>query len=99
VARVVAAGGSTIEMRQGEVWLNGKRLEEPWLPEVPITTTTINGQTIQLPESSIKSDLRPLQIPEQHYFVLGDNRGNSSDSRDWGLVPHELIIGVYERPQ
>ncbi len=99
VARVVAVGGSTIEMRQGEVWLDGTRLEEPWLPRDPITTTTINGRTLELPLTYLKSDLRPTRIPEQHYFVLGDNRGNSDDSRSWGPVPRSLIIGMYDSPR
>ena len=97
IMRVVATGGSTIEMRAGVVWLDGRKLDEPWLPAEPIKAATIEGQVIPLRQEDIYADLPPTLVPEQHLFVLGDNRGNSSDSRVWGFVPREMVIGVYAR--
>jgi signal peptidase I len=97
VKRVVATGGTTIEMRKGVIWLDGSKLEEPWLPREPITRTSMNGHQIELRPEDIYYDLPPTPVPEGHFFVLGDNRGNSSDSRHWGLVPRDMIIGVYSR--
>jgi signal peptidase I len=95
--RVVATGGMTIEMRGGEVWLDGKRLEEPWLPRELATEANIEGHHIRFRPEDIRTDMSPIRIPEHHFFVLGDNRGNSSDSRSWGLVPRDHVIGTYQR--
>ncbi len=50
--------------------------------------------TTPLREEDIYSNLAPLGVPENHFFVLGDNRSNSSDSRVWGFVPRENMIGI-----
>jgi signal peptidase I len=62
---------------------------------VPALDNTTEGET---PERIIQEDRRPTdfaprQIPPDNYFVLGDNRDNSNDSRVWGMVPAELIKG------
>jgi signal peptidase I len=94
VKRVVATGGMTIEMREGRLYLDGQLIEEPWLPAEPLRKTISGGSTAPLREASANSDLAPLAVPENHFFVLGDNRGNSSDSRVWGFVPREKLIGI-----
>jgi signal peptidase I len=94
VKRVVAKGGTTIEMRKGALYVDGEALEEPWLPAEPIRTFEMNGEVMALREEDIHTDLLPLAVPEDHFFVLGDNRGNSSDSRVWGPVPREHMIGI-----
>ena len=95
VKRVIATGGSTVEMRHGVVWLDGRPLEEPWLPTPLQTSDVINGVEISFSPDDLYTDMPPVRVPEQHYFVLGDNRGNSEDSRAWGPVPREMIIGLY----
>ena len=75
VKRVVGVPGDTVEIRNGEVFVNGESLHEPYV---------INGDS---------SSERPVVVPEESYYVLGDNRRASQDSRDWGTVPAENIIG------
>lgn len=95
VKRVIATGGTTIEMRHGVVFLDGKALSEPWLPAQPITETVFRGERIPLPQEYLYSDLAPRSVPDGQFFVLGDNRGNSEDSRVWGTVQRALILGSY----
>jgi signal peptidase I len=95
IKRVIAAGGSTVEMRKGVVYLDGKVLPEPWLPAQPQTETEFRGRLVQFRPEDIYADLAPTPVPPDHFFVLGDNRGNSEDSRRWGFVPRENVIGVH----
>jgi len=80
VKRVVGLPGDTIEMRRKVVWLNGAPLDEPYA--VPGEAAT-----------SAPADYPPLSIPRGYYFVLGDNRDASNDSRAWGPVARENIRG------
>jgi len=78
--RIIGLPGETIEIRSGKVYINGQVLDEPYVDE------SFNQSKMNMP---------PQIIPENQYFVMGDNRDNSSDSRYWGTVPKELITGEY----
>jgi signal peptidase I len=79
IKRLIGMPGDTVEIRAGEVWVNGVKLTEPYLdPNLNLS----------------RRSLPPVRIPQESYYVLGDNRDNSSDSRIWGVVPAEL---VYEK--
>ena len=75
VKRVIGLPGETVWMTRGDVFIDGVRLDEPYLMKK-------DGDT-----------LAPTLVPPNSYFVLGDNRGGSSDSRDWGPVPLENVVG------
>ena len=80
VKRVVGLPGDTIEMRRKVVWLNGAPLDEPYAVRGDAATPT-------------PADYPPLTIPRGYYFVLGDNRDASNDSRAWGPVAREKLRG------
>ncbi len=79
IKRIVAGPGDELEIRDGRVILNGELQEEPFIRQCG------GDDTCTYPE--------PITIPPDHYFMMGDNRGASDDSRFWGPVPEEWIIG------
>ena len=78
--RIIAGGGSTIEIVNGVTIVDGRPVREPY----------VDASTRQsLPSLQMAS----VQVPPNSYFVMGDNRDNSDDSRAWGFVPRSGIIG------
>ena len=77
VKRIVAEGGDTVRIEDGRVYVNDQLLEEGYVAADARSHDTLGSQV----------------IPARHYFVLGDRRNNSSDSRHWGLVQEDLIVG------
>lgn len=85
IKRVVGLAGETIEIRNKQVFINGKLLEEPY------TITT--SDKIFSSETSPRDNFGPVDIPIDHVFVMGDNRDNSYDSRFWGYIQGSDIQG------
>lgn len=83
IKRIIALPGETILIANGEVFLNGQLLDE---------SSYLQPGTKTYPESFLQ-DNTPLLVPWDHYFVMGDNRSHSSDSRDFGPIPKESIVG------
>jgi len=77
IKRVIGVPGDTLEIRAGAVWINGKPLTEPYLADTPDTW----------------ENRKPEIVPPDSYFVMGDNRNNSYDSRYWGYVPRSALVG------
>jgi len=86
VKRVIGLPGETVDVHDGAVWVDGKRLQENY---------TI-GRTEPPGRSQLIAPFRglPFTVPENCYFVMGDNRENSLDSRYWGCVPRNDILGT-----
>jgi signal peptidase I len=88
VKRVIGLPGETISVTaSGYVSIDGKKLSEKWLPP------SDQGVTHPGPAGRPYDLLRPYKIPAHHYFVMGDNRLKSCDSRWWGPISPSLIVG------
>jgi len=77
IKRVIGVPGDVVEIVDGTVVLNGKRLEEPYLIDINRDRTSMARRVVEA----------------AHYFVLGDHRNSSNDSRSWGTVPRDAIYG------
>jgi signal peptidase I len=82
IKRIVGLPGEAVEIRDGKVLVNGTALEEPYV-------TPANNQVM-----SARSE---ISLPNDAYYVVGDNRDNSNDSRMWGPLEHEFIYGKFVR--
>lgn len=83
VKRLIGLSGDTVEIREGKVTVNGQELDEPYV-----------DSRLNLSHRS----QAPIVVKPNYYYVLGDNRDNSSDSRIWGLVPERYIFAKVVSP-
>lgn len=77
IKRVIGLPDDVVAIERGVVWINGKPLEEEYVP----------------PQFRDTRDMPPLRVQPGTYFVLGDHRNSSNDSRNWGPVPQQDIYG------
>jgi signal peptidase I len=78
IKRLIGLPGDNLEIREGVVYIDGKKLDEPYRAAPPNPTDNYG----------------PVTVPPNEYFMMGDNRDDSYDSRYWGFVPRANIIGV-----
>jgi signal peptidase I len=84
IKRIIGVPGDTVMVNDGNVYLNNKLLDESAYLKPSVKTT---------PEAFLKNN-QAVKVPADEFFVLGDNRGESSDSREWGFVKKSEIIGI-----
>ncbi len=85
IKRLIAFGGETVEIKFGDIYINGKPVEDERINNVFYYNAGPYG-----------SAGVPVKVPEGQVFVLGDNSRSSHDSRYWGFVPYENVIGRAE---
>jgi signal peptidase I len=95
IKRIVGVPGDLLEVRDGRLYVNGRRAAEPFVHRTggrldpTVAQAAIAGSTMHDPWSLAD----PYRVPASNYFVMGDNRTDSDDSRDWGTVPRAAIVG------
>jgi len=77
IKRVAGTPGDVVELRAGRLWVNQRLVDEPYVNDLYRTAGSFG----------------PFRVPPGHYFVLGDHRNHSRDSRAWGTVPRALVKG------
>lgn len=79
---IVGLPGDTVEIRDGTLYINNEEYDEPYVAEEFRTNGYSNGKTFG-----------PYTVPDGEYFVMGDHRNNSNDSRAQGTITRDMIIG------
>ena len=86
IKRCVAVEGQTVEIRDKVLYVDGKRFPNPSLSKY-------TDQRTRSPGRDPRDNFGPYKVPKGHLFMMGDNRDNSADSRYWGPLPRELVLG------
>ena len=91
IKRVIGLPGETVELKQKKVYVNGTPLDEPYVHflEPPRSADSASEVT----SLDVRERYGPVTVPADHYFVMGDNRDNSQDSRYWGFLPRDYVKG------
>ena len=88
IKRVIGLPGDTIELRQRRLFVNGVKADEPHAHYL-----FPQGQGDELATFDVRERYGPVTVPPNHYFMMGDNRDNSQDSRYWGFLPAHYVKG------
>ena len=87
IKRVIGLPGETLELKKKRVYINDKALDEPYVHFRVLPDDEGGG------DFDVRVQYGPVTVPAGHYFMMGDNRDNSQDSRYWGFLPQEYIKG------
>jgi signal peptidase I len=91
IKRVIGLPGDTVEVREKKVYINGTALDEPYVhflapPSAP-------SELHEVTSFDVRERFGPVTVPADQYFMMGDNRDNSADSRYWGFLRRDYIKG------
>jgi signal peptidase I len=91
IKRVIGLPGDTVELRDKKVSINGTALDEPYVHF--IEPPGANSEFREVTSFDVRERFGPVTVPPDQYFVMGDNRDNSQDSRYWGFLRRDYIKG------
>jgi len=91
IKRVIGLPGETVELRDKKVYINGNGLNEPYVHF--LQPPGQNSEFHEVTSFDVRERYGPVSVPAEHYFVMGDNRDNSQDSRYWGFLPRDYVKG------
>src|SRR5438270_8545262 len=92
IKRVIGLPGETVELKAKKVYVNGTALDEPYVHFLEAPSTSVSPHN-EVTSSDVRERYGPVTVPANQYFVMGDNRDNSQDSRYWGFLPRDLVKG------
>jgi len=92
IKRVIGLPGETVELREKKVYINGTPLNEPYVHLLQPPRTG-GSEFNEVTSFDVRERYGPVTVPPNQYFVMGDNRDNSQDSRYWGFLPRDLVKG------
>jgi signal peptidase I len=91
IKRVIGLPGETLEVREKKVYINGRPLDEPYAHYLqPVSSPS---EFHEVTSFDVRDRYGPVTVPPNQFFMMGDNRDNSQDSRYWGFLPRENIKG------
>ena len=88
IKRVIGLPGDTVELRQRQLFINGSKVEEPYARYLFAQAEAEHNGGFD-----VREKYGPVTVPAAHYFMMGDNRDNSQDSRYWGFLPAHYVKG------
>jgi signal peptidase I len=92
IKRTIGLPGETVELKNKKVYINGKPLEEPYVRFLLPPSQAKEGEA-DFTNFDVRENYGPVTVPPDHYFMMGDNRDNSQDSRYWGFMPRDYVKG------
>ena len=91
IKRVIGLPGETVELRDKKVYINSNGLNETYVHF--LQPPGQNSEFHEVTSFDVRERYGPVSVPAEHYFVMGDNRDNSQDSRYWGFLPRDYVKG------
>ena len=89
IKRVIGLPGDVVEVRHKRVYIDGRPLDEPYVYNLRPPSAAASPFGV----ADLREQYGPVTVPPSEYFVMGDNRDNSQDSRYWGFLPRDLVKG------